>query len=615
MPFETIASGSCTCTGPSCPRCGRCASCCRCPRSELSSELDAERGYRRGGRTIPRPRPRPRRRPWASYYACPPGSVRTSAGRCVAIASPLVAPGPVADVVEPTPPAAAYFTPVGVEHPGGGRIRDKKPPRPDQIVTVSGVGGKRIALHRLAAGAWQALVAAARRDGIAAPLLLPTSGYREPVHQERLWRAALAQYGSPQEARKWVAPPGSSPHQTGRAIDSYLGGRNASAHVAQLRTLPAYRWLVANAVRFGFYPYPAEPWHWEYNPPASAATRELQEYEPVQRSEFLEVQQNLSNTEYVRWIQRSLNQILGLRLAEDGQLGQQTRTGIRTFQTRQGLPADAIVGPRTQAALIAAGASPSPIPLPPPIGPGPRCHTVDQFAFDSSALTPAHLQQIIGIAKEIVARQSTPQPIRSIYATGHTDPVGTAAYNMGLGLRRATAVRQALMRALDVERRGMSARMPILARSRGEQEPIFAPADRNRRVEVCLSLTVWQPPPKRKRERIPRLEPIDPRPRPRKPCDQAELSRRLRDCNLDFAKCVGKLHLSGIVRRLMLLGPKIPKCYEAIKSKNPLDIAKCAYEVGIIKIDEYFRFKNEMDFCGQRLADCRSNAKAFTHCP
>jgi hypothetical protein len=22
-----------------------------------------------------------------------------------------------------------------------------------------------------------------------------------------------------------------------------------------------------NAVRFGFYPYPKEPWHWEYNPP------------------------------------------------------------------------------------------------------------------------------------------------------------------------------------------------------------------------------------------------------------------------------------------------------------------------------------------------------------
>jgi hypothetical protein len=58
---------------------------------------------------------------------------------------------------------------------------------------------------------------------------------------------------------------------TGRAIDLYLGDRNASERVAHLRTLPAYRWLVRNAGRFGFYPYSREPWHWEYNPPQAAA--------------------------------------------------------------------------------------------------------------------------------------------------------------------------------------------------------------------------------------------------------------------------------------------------------------------------------------------------------
>ena len=26
----------------------------------------------------------------------------------------------------------------------------------------------------------------------------------------------------------------------------------------------AYRWLVANAARFGFVNYPFEPWHWEW---------------------------------------------------------------------------------------------------------------------------------------------------------------------------------------------------------------------------------------------------------------------------------------------------------------------------------------------------------------
>jgi hypothetical protein len=31
----------------------------------------------------------------------------------------------------------------------------------------------------------------------------------------------------------------------------------------QTRT-PAYRWMVANASRFGFVNYAFEPWHWEY---------------------------------------------------------------------------------------------------------------------------------------------------------------------------------------------------------------------------------------------------------------------------------------------------------------------------------------------------------------
>jgi len=166
--------------------------------------------------------------------------------------------------------AESSFRPTSVESPGGGRIRNKTAPRPSDVATVSGYGGKRIPLHRLAAEAWRALVSAARADGLREPLLLPTSGFRDPQHQERLWRAALERYGSPQEARKWVAPPGGSAHQSGRAIDFYVGGKNSSRNVAHLRTLPAYRWLVANAMRFGFYPYSAEPWHWEYNPPAAA---------------------------------------------------------------------------------------------------------------------------------------------------------------------------------------------------------------------------------------------------------------------------------------------------------------------------------------------------------
>ncbi len=71
----------------------------------------------------------------------------------------------------------------------------------------------------------------------------------------------------PEAARIWVAPPGGSAHHTGRAIDFNLGGPVSRKSVRMLRRTAAYRWMVCNAPRFGFKPYAAEPWHWEFNPP------------------------------------------------------------------------------------------------------------------------------------------------------------------------------------------------------------------------------------------------------------------------------------------------------------------------------------------------------------
>ena len=157
---------------------------------------------------------------------------------------------------------------ISVEIPGGGRIKDRTLVNPANLKTIKGYGDKDIQLHYLATKAWEALVKAARLDDLSEPLLLPTSGYRSPKTQEEGWKKAIKKYGSPEEARKWVAPPGKSAHQTGRAIDFYLGGINSSSNVGKLRMLPAHKWLVKNAGSFGFYPYKQEPWHWEYNPPA-----------------------------------------------------------------------------------------------------------------------------------------------------------------------------------------------------------------------------------------------------------------------------------------------------------------------------------------------------------
>ena len=90
------------------------------------------------------------------------------------------------------------------------------------------------------ARAFDRLAAAAARDGLA---LLVTSGFRSDAEQARLFAA------NPNP--KWVAPPGRSLHRLGTELD--------------LGPPAAYRWLAANARRFGFIQrYAWEAWHYGY---------------------------------------------------------------------------------------------------------------------------------------------------------------------------------------------------------------------------------------------------------------------------------------------------------------------------------------------------------------
>ena len=70
--------------------------------------------------------------------------------------------------------------------------------------------------------------------------------------------------------------------------------------------------------------------------------------------------QDLCDPAYVRWVQRSLNQVLGAGLIENGFTDGKTLSAIRHFQTRSGLKPDGLVGPITRQALLAAGASQPP---------------------------------------------------------------------------------------------------------------------------------------------------------------------------------------------------------------------------------------------------------------
>ena len=113
---------------------------------------------------------------------------------------------------------------------------------------------------------------------------------------------------------------------------------------------------------------------------------------------------------------------------------------------------------------------------------------IDGFAFDKSDIGPAQQTKIIALARQIMA-----QNIRSVRFVGHTDPVGTPAYNTGLGQRRADAVRRTLLATLDRMRPGAAASVAVSTDSAGEFQPLPGqPAALNRRVEVILPGT---PPP------------------------------------------------------------------------------------------------------------------------
>jgi hypothetical protein len=67
-----------------------------------------------------------------------------------------------------------------------------------------------------------------------------------------------------------------------------------------------------------------------------------------------------AGSEHMRWVQRALNDVLGLRLPVHGIADAATRSAIRSFQQREGLPVDGVVGPDTERALLAARSGESP---------------------------------------------------------------------------------------------------------------------------------------------------------------------------------------------------------------------------------------------------------------
>ena len=124
--------------------------------------------------------------------------------------------------------------------------------------TVSCPGGGSITMAASITGDLQDMLDAASAAGFS----LCGGGYRDPAEQVAVRRSNCgtsyyAIYQAPASAcSPPTAPPGTSQHEQGLAVDITSGGGTIS------RGSGAFNWLKANAAGYGFYNLPAEPWHW-----------------------------------------------------------------------------------------------------------------------------------------------------------------------------------------------------------------------------------------------------------------------------------------------------------------------------------------------------------------
>lgn len=85
------------------------------------------------------------------------------------------------------------------------------------------------------------------------------SGARSNERQAELFADAVKRYGSEAAARKWVAPPGKSNHNHGKAADLSFDGQSLSKAPAEV-----VKWLHDNAGAYGLkFPLSNENWHIE----------------------------------------------------------------------------------------------------------------------------------------------------------------------------------------------------------------------------------------------------------------------------------------------------------------------------------------------------------------
>lgn len=131
-------------------------------------------------------------------------------------------------------------------------------PVPGGVTDVACPAGGTVQVAGDIAAAVERLLADAHEAGIS----MCGYGYRDPADQIAVRRAncGTSNYAIYQAPSSYCSPPtarpGTSMHEQGLAIDFTVGGGTIGSGTS------AYSWLRSNAVNYGLYNLPGEPWHW-----------------------------------------------------------------------------------------------------------------------------------------------------------------------------------------------------------------------------------------------------------------------------------------------------------------------------------------------------------------
>jgi hypothetical protein len=173
--------------------------------------------------------------------------------------SPLASQIPPTDRAASSPPLVITPAPSPTQTPlAPSRVAATPAPSSPALTEADGILPERVTVFdddypgvaNLAPRLIQALREAANdaeQDGI---VFRVTSGWRSPGYQAYLFEEAVALYGSPEKAARWVATADKSVHVSGDAVD-----------IAPPR---ARKWLSENGAEYGLCQiYRNEPWHFE----------------------------------------------------------------------------------------------------------------------------------------------------------------------------------------------------------------------------------------------------------------------------------------------------------------------------------------------------------------